>query len=240
MKNTKLYTLSLLILLTIGLTSCFNRFDCVRANAPIQEEVRELPAFTSVDHRFSGDVHIMQGNEQSVIVKGAANILPQVRTFVDGESLYIDIQGCVTNLGSLDIYVTMPEIRGVQVAASGNIYGQNTWSVDQIDLNILGSGNIQASIEGEEVRTNIEGSGDIELSGTCTNHLANINASGKIESFDLISNTCEVSIDGSGVCQVHVLDSLDVSITASGDVYYKGNPIVNSHISGSGKIKHVE
>jgi hypothetical protein len=37
---------------------------------------------------------------------------------------------------------------------------------------------------------------------------------------------------------VNVSHDLDVTISGSGSVFYKGNPEIDTHISGSGKIVH--
>jgi len=39
--------------------------------------------------------------------------------------------------------------------------------------------------------------------------------------------------------EVKVTDKLDVAIAGSGNVKFKGNPTVSTHIAGSGKVKKI-
>jgi hypothetical protein len=54
----------------------------------------------------------------------------------------------------------------------------------------------------------------------------------------LTTETCNVRISGSGDVSIHVREELDVTISGSGGVSYRGNPShVNSHASGSGSVR---
>ena len=37
---------------------------------------------------------------------------------------------------------------------------------------------------------------------------------------------------------LQVIDYLNANISGSGEIYYIGNPVVNTHITGSGRIIH--
>jgi hypothetical protein len=37
--------------------------------------------------------------------------------------------------------------------------------------------------------------------------------------------------------KVNLSKSLDADISGSGSVFYKGNPVISTHISGSGNVK---
>ncbi|MEF8983378.1 MAG: DUF2807 domain-containing protein [Bacteroidales bacterium] len=45
-----------------------------------------------------------------------------------------------------------------------------------------------------------------------------------------------ISISGSGSCDVHVTENLEVDVSGSGKVRYEGNPVIDADISGSGKV----
>ena len=48
----------------------------------------------------------------------------------------------------------------------------------------------------------------------------------------------EISISGSGNCRCWVENDLEVRVSGSGSVYYKGDPEkVDARISGSGKVR---
>jgi len=60
--------------------------------------------------------------------------------------------------------------------------------------------------------------------------------SGSFFGFPLSSSACQVDISGSGECEITVNNDLDVVIDGSGNVYYKGSPIIHEDITGSGQV----
>jgi hypothetical protein len=76
------------------------------------------------------------------------------------------------------------------------------------------------------------------LSGKGTDLEINISGSGSVDAESLEAENCVAKISGSGKCEVNASKSIDARISGSGSVYYKGDPVkVNSHSSGSGKVK---
>ena len=59
---------------------------------------------------------------------------------------------------------------------------------------------------------------------------------GDFKGFDFQVNSCQIENIGSGDIQVYCNESLDITITGDGNVYYKGSPSINVNISGSGKV----
>jgi len=60
--------------------------------------------------------------------------------------------------------------------------------------------------------------------------------SGGFFGFPLSAYVCQVDISGSGECEITVRNDLDVVIDGSGNVYYKGSPIIYEEITGSGRV----
>jgi len=86
------------------------------------------------------------------------------------------------------------------------------------------------------LEVNLAGSGDIFLRGFADHTDLTISGSGTIHAYDLEQNNCLVNISGSGNMYVFVNELLDVHITGSGDVNYRGTPDVRTRITGSGSV----
>jgi hypothetical protein len=52
----------------------------------------------------------------------------------------------------------------------------------------------------------------------------------------MAAESCSAEVKGSGNCNVFSVDKLDVDISGSGNIYYKGKSVIVSHIPGSGKL----
>ncbi|MFK8009051.1 MAG: head GIN domain-containing protein [Saprospiraceae bacterium] len=243
MKNLKMY--SVILLAMIVMTSCQDRgnnglFNCIEGEGDVVTQEILINEFTGVKSRGSSQVYITQGNDFKVEVEGQQNIIDNIETDIQNGVWEIEFEDCQRDFDELKIYITMPEIKSLEVSGSGDLFGQDVFVVENINLKVDGSGSIDVAVDGAtDVDARISGSGTIKLTGT-TNYLGSkISGSGDLEAYDLEANICNIKIAGSGDAEVTVNDELDVKIEGSGDVYYIGNPIINVDITGSGDLKNM-
>jgi hypothetical protein len=206
------------------------------------KEVRELPAFNSIALSFSGNVILIQGKTQKVEIEAEKNALPVILTEIRGDELVIKTEnGKWRDLGTVYIYITMPEITALSVSGSGKISCKNTVITSAINLNVSGSGAIQiADLKAQRIESTISGSGSVQLSGESTSFIeATITGSGSLDAVDLAAKSVNVDVTGSGSVRVFATEELTTSVTGSGNVHYKGNPRINARATGSGKTVQI-
>ena len=96
---------------------------------------------------------------------------------------------------------------------------------------------IKLDILSKEVKSGITGSGDISLSGKTTSLECAVTGSGDFKAFNLSAESVEATISGSGDIEVNASKSLEAKVSGSGDIVYKGNPEKeNFKTFGSGEI----
>ena len=238
MKNLKFLTA--ILAATFLFSSCLlfddDPFRCERGQGPTVTRVLDLPSFSGIDLQISGDVVLRQGNEQYVEVEGQDNIIDLLRLSVSNNTWKIKFTDCVRNYDNLMIYITLPDIDEIKISGSGDVYGDNLFEGNNLDLNISGSGDMDLGLDYKNVDTRITGSGDIRLEGDCRNFDLDITGSGDYHAFDMKSENGKIRISGSGKAEVWVTDDLEVRIPGSGDVYYIGYPDLDIDITGSGKV----
>ena len=236
MKTRNRHFYILLSVLLLLLNSCDDYYhDCVRGNGPVIREERGITDFDGVYNGINANVHITQGEPYLVVIEGREDIVDRIRTTVSGGELSIESRRCLKG-GGVDVFITMPSINSIANSGSGNFFSSNLWITDNLDMSVTGSGDIKADLEVDNLEYTITGSGNIRLTGSCESQDIRISGSGRVNSFGLLSERTDVSISGSGRCEVSVEDRLDVKISGSGSVFYRGNPVVNSSISGSGRV----
>ena len=196
----------------------------------------QVPYFDRVQLNIAADVYISQGPELSVVAEGQQNVIDELEKDVRNQEWEIEFDECIKNYGKLDIYITMPEIREITLAGSGDIIGETVFTGSDIGLYIPGSGRIDVDVDAEHVEGRISGSGRMYLSGATSDLDFTINGSGDLNAFNLVSDRAEILISGSGDAEVNVLAFLKVRIPGSGTVFYKGSPSIDSEISGSGSL----
>jgi hypothetical protein len=195
----------------------------LHARAADQEQVRQVPEFTAIGLSAPVDVHVTQGDVQSVVLVGPAEALAILETEVENGSLKIRVRR-----GERNAWMPRSKVKA-RVTAK------------RIDaLAISGSGDIVApSITGAALKVAISGSGDVRVGGKVDGLSLNIAGSGDIRGDELDAERVSISIAGSGDVTVRARQALSVNIAGSGDVRYYGDPTVAKTVMGSGNVRRV-
>lgn len=233
----RLTAILLTIMATSTIFSACHGLDCVEGSGEVRSESRQVPGFSGVVIEGSMDLILTQDSTQSLRVEAEENILPLITTTVTNGTLTIDNKGCIMTSKGIKVYASIPQVHLIRIEGSGDATATGKIRTSAIDLAIEGSGSITMDVESDNISSTIEGSGDVNLSGKSGTHTVVINGSGDLSAEEMPVGNCSITVDGSGDCYVNVLDTLNVEISGSGDVYYKGNPAaVNTKIDGSGSV----
>jgi hypothetical protein len=203
------------------------------------KENRDVSSFNSLRLSMSADVYVSQGDKQSVVVEADKASMEYIETETNGGTLVIkNREGHWRNLGPIKVYITMKELKEVDLSGSGSMITETPIQAGDIRIELSGSGNVKISdLKATSISSTITGSGDIVLAGSGNKARLDveITGSGSFRGEDLAVESADVKITGSGSARVNASEDLESDITGSGSVRYKGNPRVNAHSSGSGK-----
>ena len=205
---------------------------------------RNVSAFTEISLKIDANVHLKQGDPQSVEVKGEEGTLNRLITDVKDRTLVIkypsDTWLSKWKPGKVDIYVTMPQIDDLTVSGSGSIVSEEKIESRILSLLVSGSGNLKITdLKAEKVTVTLSGSGNVHVSGegSAEEFKATISGSGNVKASDFPANNVDVTISGSGNCHVTANKNLVAKLVGSGNVIYRGDPLVDTTIVGSGNVK---
>ncbi len=215
--------------------------DCIQGSGNVVSKTMDVDEFHSVSIEGQGNLYITQGEEQSLRIDAEDNILEVMETEVSGGKLTVSTGlKCIRPTKPINIYVTMMDVNSLSVSGSGKIQGETPINTDILSVSTSGSGESNLEVNVSELNTAISGSGKETTRGVADMHSIRISGSGKIYGYELVTRTTDISISGSGTCEVHATEELDVLISGSGNIYYKGDPEVSESISGSGKVEKTE
>ncbi|GAC1420838.1 MAG: head GIN domain-containing protein [Flavisolibacter sp.] len=204
---------------------------------------KNVGSFNSVDVRGSMNVRLMQGTASSVNIETDDNLMPYIDIYLDGNTLVVRNKEGYNLEASKEIIVhaTAPVFKDIDVSGSGDISADNIISGTQpISMHVSGSGNITLEVNATKLNTDISGSGDIALKGHVQDFTAEVSGSGKVKCFDLITDNSTLNLAGSSDAEVNVLKKLEIDVSGSGSVRYKGTASVNQKIRGSGDVRKVD
>jgi hypothetical protein len=255
--KTKNVTLALLLLMTgITFTGCNDQWKRVEGNYEVTTETRLAGSFHRVFNEGDFEVYIIQDSLDEILVEAESNLIPLIRTHIDGTALVIDTKDNLQNHYPMKVYVHTTELDEVKLSGSGLMHAEDiitgnmdisisgsgdiffSGSAQSVTTSISGSGKIDLGLACTELNADISGSGDMEVVGSANNGDFHISGSGSINAYGFSLKDCQATISGSGSIYVTVEDYLNVNISGSGNVYYMGSPIIETKISGSGSVIH--
>jgi len=236
MRTKSMILLAITLMGLIGLSSC----EKINGKGEVVTEYRTVTGFAGIDLAIDGKVYYTQGPDYSLMVEAQENLMRYIQTFVDDGRLVIREKPGMS-LGKHEpiiFRITAPSVSGIWISGSGNFYVLNTWTGENLEAGISGSGKISiTSLDTRSIQVRISGSGDLTVSGgfADSEHLQ-ISGSGNVDLRQVISIYTSATISGSGDIYTQVSDLLDATIAGSGSIYYLGQPVIKAHISGSGKV----
>lgn len=191
----------------------------VEGSGNVTSETRFLSDVRGVSLAAVGDVDVVIGDEESIVIEGEDNLIPLITTDVDDGVLTIG----VADETSLDL--------------NRPIHFQVT--VNRLELaEISGAGTLSIDDPGSDrVELLVPGAGTISVSGAVDKLTASISGTGNVEAARLAADDVVVDVSGAGTATVWAVNSLAVTLSGVGDVSYWGDPQVDQTITGVGNLR---
>lgn len=223
-----------------ALVACLGLATQLRAQ---ETETRELSSFDEIKLGGSFDVTLRKGSRESVKIESETLALDKIETEVDGNTLKVRLKsGTYRNTGKIRLLITFSDLEALTSSGSSTVVCEDEIEADDFKLECSGSGKIHlAELKASSLDISNSGSGNIEIAGSAQKQSMHLSGSSKIDAFDFQTQESEIHISGSGDVNVNVAESLEASVSGSGDIRYRGNPDVkNIRVSGSGNIRQVD
>lgn len=256
-----IYTLFVLLFVSFVWTGC----DCIKGSGNIIEGTRSFSGIHSLSLNGDFEVHIRQDTLPSVLhIEAEDNLMPLIISEQGADSIlriWWDEDKCLRKHEAIRLTINLPYLKKIENWGSGSITAETDLAGSEfVSFHNDGSANIKlkkvtatlADIELEgsggliidelnvaSVDSKLTGSGNIELkNGACQAHDITLTGSGNLFSFYFETNNTDVVTSGSGNCEVYVTDELNVLLSGTGSVFYRGNPtVLDMTITGTGVVE---
>lgn len=246
-KNMKT-VIFVLTLMAVTLQSCNVVNEKDKSDKEISKEIK-VSDFTDISLDGSHNVYFIQGNQTSVKVSGTEDAINDMNIYTKSNTLYITQKSDKIysfrifrkNHQSVDVYVTSPNLRVVNILGSGYFCSNSNIDTDKMALNLIGSGGIKMKdIICDNSEINVSGSGTIEIEGlnTAKSNIG-IPGSGSISIDNTNINNVTCGVTGSGTIELNnaKIEYAHSSIIGSGNIEIQGNVKEhNEDIVGSGSV----
>lgn len=213
----------------------------------VEQEDRPVSGFTRVVLAGEGTLRITQGATEQLIVTAEDNLLPRILTSVQGDTLEIRTQSNVdlepsepiaydltvvkldsvllSGVGDITVSDLMTPRLALTISGVGDVEVTNL-DADDLDVALSGFGNFDISgAVKDKLDVVLSGVGNVDISGTVNVQNVTVTGLGEYDARDLTSLEADISVVEQ-TATVRVRDTLTVTITGNGTVFYIGDPRV--------------
>jgi hypothetical protein len=213
-------SLRTLIMLMIGLllgacavagppapTSALTRYY---GSGVIVEETRPVDTFRRVQIEMTAELHIAQGERESLRIAADDNLLPYLTSAQDGDLLTLGLQAGV------DIVYSAPVAYRLTVHELTELHIARNFDARLVDLAL------------DSLRLVLYGEGQMTLSGAAQQLAIDAQGAIIVEAQAFPVRTARVAFEGGGMIVVHACERLEARIEGDGGLRYLGTPVVDA------------
>jgi hypothetical protein len=228
-------------MLSICLSSFFtSSYTPNEETGPVISKDFDLAPFEGVSLVSSFDVSIEYGQQQQVTITGSEEFFEKLDLKVEKGVLFLGMKKGKYSKLNLKAKIVIPRLSFGEIVGSGDMLISNFSNLVDLKLRLSGSGDITATKE-LYVKNNLEvqitGSGNVQINGSAQHSTISVTGSGECKAADFKTNSNLTRITGSGNVEINATKEVEVQLSGSGDLYYKGNPNIQQRITGSGNVK---
>lgn len=217
----------------LGFSSCNS---IIKGEGEVVAKEHPAAGFNAMEVGDIFRVQLIDDNKETVEVRAEENLHEHIVAEVKDGVLHIHSGS--KNLSSENLLVTVhySTLQKLEVSGAARIETLNPIENSDLEIEVTGAADMRMDMDVYSLSIGVSGGSEMLLSGKAENVEIDITGAGKINASELRSKNCVLSVAGAGEAIVDVSKTLDVKITGSGNVKYRGNPEISQSITGAGEI----
>lgn len=215
-----------LLLMLLSINMAFSNNKPIANRDKNVEEERQVSSYHSID--ISGAYHIVFTEKETdkIKINAPEDVLSLIKTEVENNILKIGKEDDKHKaISKTTIYIPVnKKIKSIICRGAVNISNESTISIDNLELDMRGSGSVKLSLNTSSLKLDISGAAVVYLSGKTKDFFAEIKGAGNVKAQDFSSENAIIQIKGAGKATAHVTHSLEASIAGTGKINVTGSP----------------
>ena len=217
----------------------------VPGSGVVKTQTRTVEQFDSITIRYPSEVVIKQGSKRSVTIEAEDNLLAQLTTNVEGDTLVFEngedsFSKRVDPTETVKITITVTNLKEVNFSTPGTLLVEGL-KADDFDLKLNGAGDATLTdLKVGSLSVSLSGAGKITADGSADRLKLIISGLGDFEGASLQTLSADIQISGAGTATLRVEEELTAKVSGAGSVNYYGSPEVTQSISGAGSVNQID
>ena len=192
-------------------------FNSVKGSGVAASESRNVSGFKGIEVGGVFHVEVTAGKEFGVEVEADDNLLPYIKTEVNGDVLKISTTERLRSGSPIRVRISAPEIE--DIGASG-----------ACKINV-------AELKSSKLRVDTSGASKVSLTGEAASLTIDVSGASNIDASGLKAENATVGASGASKVEVFVTGKLTSEASGASKIGYSGNPSsVTKDTSGASKV----
>lgn len=217
-----------------SLSSCLFIGPSVSGNGKVKEETRKVDIFQGISVTSGMTVHLMQGDQQKVVVVADENLHEYIETIVENGILEIKTSAGIWKAKEKKVMVTTPGLTEISGTAGSNLFADNLLEVDELNVRGSAGSNIRLNLTGRKLDVSASSGSNIFLEGTSRELTIRTSSGANVKAGEIITEKCSVNASSGGNTWISVLSELSANASSGGNIFYSGSPQSINVTSSSG------
>jgi len=219
----------------------FNR-RVLRGSGDVVSENREVSGFDKIRVEGFGELHLEQGESESLKINAEDNLIDKIETKVEGNTLVISYEKSILDWNviptePIEFHVTVTQLDEIEIDGAASVVAEE-WQAESLEFEINGVADIDLDdVKLGVLELRLNGGGDFNISGEASEISIRVDGAGSVDLDNLESRDVEITINGAAEVHVWATETLDIEINGAGSVHYYGNPHVTQNIDGIGSVR---
>ncbi len=212
-------------------------------SANFDAEARMVDEFTVVELKGNYSVQLENADSCSLEILADEEMMDLILTEVRNGVLTVRTmnQSGSYSRKRVELILKVPVLERLNIVASANIYSESPFVFDRLFIESSGALKMDMELKGNLLEGDLAGASNLNLRGDVKEVWLNLPGAGKISAFGLITRNFILDFSGAGKAEVFATGQLDVDLSGTCMVSYKGNPEkVFSNVSGIGRVKEIK
>jgi phage shock protein PspC (stress-responsive transcriptional regulator) len=221
------------------------RYEALPQLQEVSKTYADLGEFIKIDAHDAVRIHLVQGDEPSVVAHGRA--LDTDHLVVENDNgtlkLYQNRRPsfcilCWTENATID--VVLPELDAVQANGAVRVTGDDLSGQDfYLDLNGASRADLKLNLTGT-FTGKMDGASRVTIEGSAPSVMLKIDGASRFNGEAFANQQATVESDGASRATFNVADTLDINADGASRVYYQGTPRVSQKTDGAAKVIQLE
>lgn len=205
------------IMLSLSLVLIVPGLQAQEKDENISKQQIETPDFDRINAGGAFRIFLEQAPQHKVVIETDANVMQHIIVDVVDDELRLKTKG-LRKFSTLNAYISMPNLKGINLHGAAELQTQNTFKVNEIELISSGASESRMMLEADKIMANASGASEVKLSGKTTELMAGVSGAADFKAGDLMAEYAAVNASGASHASVYATKELSYDESGAADI----------------------